>query len=78
MGCERGKENNGMGEDRKEREGRRGIGSKIIGTEMGGRRDVNDFQKAAMRMKRKFQEEKSNRGSARQLGITSTVKRRNR
>lgn len=30
---------------RKEREGKEGIGSKIIGIELGGRRDVNNFKK---------------------------------
>lgn len=78
MGRERAKENNGMGEDGKEGEGRRGIGSKRIGVEFGGRRDVDDFRKAGMRMERKIQEEKGNWGSARQLGIASTVNRRNR
>lgn len=61
---------------KKEREGKEGIGSKLIGIELGGRRDVNGFRKASMGMKRKIQEGKGNRESARQLGIASTVNRR--
>lgn len=37
---------------------------------------MNGFRKASMGMKRKIQEEKGNRGSARQLGLASTVNRR--
>lgn len=74
MGRESGKGNNGMGED--EQEGKEGIGSKIIEIELEGRRDVNNFKNAVMRIKRKIEEESGNRGSARQLGISSTVNRR--
>lgn len=43
---------------------------------MGERRDVNDFKKAGMSIKRKIQGETGYWGSARQLGLASTVNRR--
>lgn len=66
-----------MGWVKMSRKGKEGIGSKIIGIELGERRDVNNFKNAVMRIKRKIQEESGNWGSVRQLGIASTVNRGN-
>lgn len=66
-----------MGWVKMSRKGKEGIGSKIIGIELGERRDVNNFKNAVMRIKKKIQEESGNWGSVRQLGIASTVNRGN-
>lgn len=59
---------------RKEREG--GNRVKMVGIELGGRRDVDNFKSAVVRIKRKIQEGSDNRGRVRKLGIGPTMNRR--